>query len=196
MHPQLDSTGTNTSKTPSKRNPFQADEDIKLRELVALYGDNNWMTIANQMPGRTVRQCRERYQNNLSSDVKNEKWSKAEEELLKRMVYQFGPRWKYFEEFFPGRTSYNIRNKWNCILRKWKNYSSYNTKDTIYRNIIHETGIPSMNNSLSVNDIEANASNYPEPDIEEYFFQDSFPINVEDEWNYFDEITFENSVSY
>ena len=53
-----------------------------------------------------------------------------------------------------------------------------------------------MNNSITVDHIEANDINYPEPDIEEYFFQDSFSMNVEDEWNYFDEITFENSVSY
>ena len=46
------------------------------------------------------------------------------DELLKIKFYEFGPKWKLLEKFFPGRTSYNIRNRWNCIVRLWNIYSS------------------------------------------------------------------------
>lgn len=38
-----------------------AQEDDKLRDLVAQYGPNNWTIISNFLPGRVNKQCRERY---------------------------------------------------------------------------------------------------------------------------------------
>lgn len=112
----------------SKRMPFKAEEDEKLRELVEKYGDTNWKLISSYMPNRSVRQCRERWNNNLNSNVLKDKWSPQEDELLKRKFYEFGPKWKLLENFFPGRTSYNIRNRWSCIVRLWNIYSSSNLK--------------------------------------------------------------------
>ena len=49
-----------------KRIKFSHDEDQKLIKLVESYGQKNWGLIANEMPGRSQRQCRERWLNNLS----------------------------------------------------------------------------------------------------------------------------------
>ena len=76
------------------------------------------------MPNRSVRQCRERWNNNLSSNILKDKWSSKEDELLKQKYFEFGPKWKLLEKFFPGRTSYNIRNRWSCIVRLWNIYSN------------------------------------------------------------------------
>ncbi|KAK8870710.1 hypothetical protein M9Y10_008597 [Tritrichomonas musculus] len=110
---------------PSKRMPFKPEEDQKLRELVEKYGDSNWNLISSFMPNRSVRQCRERWNNNLSSNILKDKWSPKEDELLKQKYYEFGPKWKLLEKFFPGRTSYNIRNRWACIVRLWNLYSRH-----------------------------------------------------------------------
>ncbi|OHT17038.1 Myb-like DNA-binding domain containing protein [Tritrichomonas foetus] len=111
-----------------KRMPFKPNEDARLRELVEKYGDMNWAFVASQMPNRSVRQCRERWQNNLAAGVSKKKWTKEEDELLNAKYSEFGPRWKFFESFFPGRTSYNIRNRWQCKVRLWNIYSSQNIK--------------------------------------------------------------------
>lgn len=114
-----------TSKTgASKRMPFKAEEDEKLRELVKKYGDKNWQLISTFMPNRSVRQCRERWNYNLASNVIKDKWSAEEDDLLIQKYKIFGPKWKILEKFFKGRTSYNIRNRWLCIVRLWNIYSN------------------------------------------------------------------------
>lgn len=99
------------------RLPFKPFEDELLKKLVEEFGDKDWSLIASHMEGRTVRQCRERWQNNLSSTVIKSKWTKEEDKTLKIKYSEFGPKWKLLEEFFPGRTSYNIRNRWNGLIR-------------------------------------------------------------------------------
>lgn len=99
-----------------KRNHFSKSEDNMLRELVKKYG-NDWITISKSMPNRSVRQVREHWQNNLSANIEKRKWTKEEDNLLKKKVFEIGSKWKQMEEFFPGRTSYNIRNRWTCIKR-------------------------------------------------------------------------------
>lgn len=100
-----------------RRNHFKKEEDEMLTNLVEKYGENNWSQIASEMPGRNIRQCRERWQNNLQGKILKNKWTKEEETLLKQKVNEVGTKWKMLENYFPGRTSYNIRNKWTCISR-------------------------------------------------------------------------------
>lgn len=112
---------SNTNQVQKKiRLPFKQEEDDLLRKLVEEYGDKDWALIASHINGRTVRQCRERWQNNLSSSVVKTKWTKDEDRLLKLKYQEFFPKWKLLEEFFPGRTSYNIRNRWNGLTRTKK----------------------------------------------------------------------------
>lgn len=37
------------------------EEDTKMKELVKIHGLKKWCTIAESLPGRTGKQCRERY---------------------------------------------------------------------------------------------------------------------------------------
>lgn len=37
------------------------EEDAKMKELVKIHGLKKWCTIAESLPGRTGKQCRERY---------------------------------------------------------------------------------------------------------------------------------------
>ncbi|MDR2812948.1 MAG: SANT/Myb domain-containing protein [Puniceicoccales bacterium] len=47
--------------TASKpKNQFTSEEDVQLRNLVNLYGANDWRQIAFFMSGRNARQCRDR----------------------------------------------------------------------------------------------------------------------------------------
>ena len=83
-----------------KRNPFTQEEDEMLIKLVGCYGTqqrNDWRTIASQMKGRTVRQCRERYQLFLNSNIKKcVKWTKEEDTLLLSEYEKIGPHCKKY----------------------------------------------------------------------------------------------------
>ncbi|OHT03548.1 Myb-like DNA-binding domain containing protein [Tritrichomonas foetus] len=104
------------------RTPFTLEEDQMIQQLVNIYGDHNWATVAANIPNRTVRQCRERWQLFLNSGVKKGKWTKEEDEILRKKYAEHGSQWKYLENFFEGRTSYNIRNRWISLEKKDRKY--------------------------------------------------------------------------
>jgi hypothetical protein len=102
---------------PRKRNLFRAKEDSLLRELVAAFGVDDWEIVAGSMPGRTCRQCRERWFNYLSPSVKSGPWTNEEVSLLISKVNELGLRWKSLEVYFPGRTDINIRNRYRQLQK-------------------------------------------------------------------------------
>jgi hypothetical protein len=52
------------------KGPWLAEEDALLRELVKEVGAKKWSVIAESIPGRAGKQCRERWLNHLDSAVK------------------------------------------------------------------------------------------------------------------------------
>jgi hypothetical protein len=97
---------------------FTHDEDVLLTDLVARYGDGDWAAVAEQMPGRNVRQCRERWFNYLSPSVTNGPWSSEDDARLLEKTREFGSRWKSLTQFFPGRTDINIKNHYITLTRR------------------------------------------------------------------------------
>jgi hypothetical protein len=55
--------------------PWSASEDQQLTELVGQYGGKHWARIASLLPGRTGKQCRERWCNNLDPSLKKGAWT-------------------------------------------------------------------------------------------------------------------------
>lgn len=42
------------------KGPWTEEEDLKVIELVQMYGPQKWTFVANHLPGRIGKQCRER----------------------------------------------------------------------------------------------------------------------------------------
>lgn len=123
---KLDTVSQDKISQAKKRTriPFTKEEDERLIALVNMFGikdKNNWYFIANNIIGRSPRQCRERYQLFLSDQIrKKAKWTKEEDELLISKYKLYGPHWKKMEQFFEGRTSYNIKNRFISLNRRFK----------------------------------------------------------------------------
>ena len=96
-------------------NRFKPEEDQRLIQLVRELGQQNWIRVSNKMPGRTSRQCKDRYLKYLSPEANNTPWSVEEEVLLKQLVNQYGPRWTFLAYFFKGRPDTQIKNKWKTF---------------------------------------------------------------------------------
>ena len=76
-----------------------------------------WIAVAEQIPGRSARQCRDRWANYLSPNNKNGPWSQAEDEILAAKQREYGSQWSLICKFFNGRSENNVKNRWYTHLK-------------------------------------------------------------------------------
>ncbi|OHS98154.1 Myb-like DNA-binding domain containing protein [Tritrichomonas foetus] len=103
---------------PHPKIKFTKDEDERLRSIVTQLGEQDWDTIADHMPGRNQRQCRERWLNYLSPNVNREPWSAEEDALLIEKHNELGSRWVRIAKYFVGRSDTSVKNRWMVLQRK------------------------------------------------------------------------------
>jgi hypothetical protein len=94
------------------RKPFQPEEDALLLQILHTYEFLNWDVVAQQFNGRTARQCRERWMNYLSPNVRTGEWTREEDERLVALVNEHGRSWSMLSRFFDGRSDNDIKNRW------------------------------------------------------------------------------------
>ncbi|MDR0633190.1 MAG: hypothetical protein LBF84_03575 [Holosporales bacterium] len=75
------------------KNKFTPEEDMLLRELVEQYGINNWRAVANGIPGRNGKQCRERWYLKLDPQVTHTEWTPEEDSRLLELQRLHGNQW-------------------------------------------------------------------------------------------------------
>jgi hypothetical protein len=99
---------------------FTVEEDEQLRAAVEDCGVGNWRGIASRLPGRTVRQVRDRWQSYLSEEVRSEAWSGEEDERLLSLYGEHGGKWVKISQCLPGRTDVMVKNRYNQLARRMK----------------------------------------------------------------------------
>jgi len=86
------------------------EEDTLLTYLVSL-GFKNWGKLASHMPGRTSKQCRERWCHHLDPNVKKTEYTDEEDKKILSLHQQLGNRWSAIAKQLPGRTENSIRSR-------------------------------------------------------------------------------------
>ena len=107
-------------KRGTEKQKFTANEDLMLQKIVKEEGTENWNKIAAKIPGRTPRQCRERWKNYLNPALSSEPWKSEEDELLLQKYEEFGSHWKSIRTFLPHRSTNNIKNRLFLLKRQSK----------------------------------------------------------------------------
>jgi hypothetical protein len=106
----------------SKAGPFRKvkwsdAEDRLLLANVAQHGNVNWSVIASGMPGRSGKQCRERWINWLDPKLNQENWTPEEDEILLYKQKECGNCWAKIARFLPGRSANGSKNRWRWIAK-------------------------------------------------------------------------------
>jgi hypothetical protein len=97
---------------------FTPDEDALLRSLVERFGTVDWNLIAERIPGRNPRQCKERWMNYLTPDLNGSGWTREEDWLLITKQRELGSKWVRIAKFFPNRTDAMVKNRFNRLKRR------------------------------------------------------------------------------
>mgnify|MGYP006149127219 CR=1 FL=1 len=101
--------------TPTKKrkvrvvNKWTVEEDTQMLQLVHTHGTKSWGIVASLLTGRSGKQCRERFHNQLDTNIKKCPWTKEEEELLMHLHRQYGNRWAQISQHIEGRTDNSIK---------------------------------------------------------------------------------------
>jgi hypothetical protein len=94
-------------------------EDAQLRDLVKLHGEHSWTKIAESLPGRVGKQCRDRWTNHLSPQLDKNKWTPELDAVLFDAVERMGKQWAEISRtVLPGRSDLSIKNRYYSTERK------------------------------------------------------------------------------
>ena len=87
-----------------------------MRRVIEL-GPNQWDQLARNVSGRSGKQCRERWHNQLNPLLKLGAWC-AEEDWVLFLSQRTNPnQWAEFAKVLIGRSDNAIKNYWNQSLR-------------------------------------------------------------------------------
>jgi hypothetical protein len=97
---------------------FTPQEDTILTEAVNMQGCSDWGLVAGWLPGRTARQCRERWTNYVSPVLMHGAWTESEDATLLEKYAELGPRWHVIKNDLKGRSKNAIRNRYFALHRQ------------------------------------------------------------------------------
>ena len=120
----------------TRKAKWSKEEDHQLRKAVNCHGTKSWKLIAGFVPGRSGKQCRERWLGQLCSTLNKSEWSQKEDSILISSQKTHGNKWAVIQHHLPGRSTISIKNRWNWLLRHGdiaraaeKKYSSSGCED-------------------------------------------------------------------
>mmetsp|Transcript_1891 Transcript_1891/g.2165 ORF Transcript_1891/g.2165 Transcript_1891/m.2165 type:complete len:507 (+) Transcript_1891:213-1733(+) len=80
----------------------------------------NWGQICKSIKGRTAKQCRERWVNNLDPDIRKGQWTPEEDQKIMELHAHFPKKWAMISKNLPGRTENSVKIRYKTLARAAK----------------------------------------------------------------------------
>jgi hypothetical protein len=97
------------------------EEDALLLTIVKkMQMPMKWSIVALSLPGRTGKQCRERYVNHLNPRLKVTDWNALEDAMIFHLYNSIGSHWAKMSKVIPGRTDNGIKNRFHNLRRQFE----------------------------------------------------------------------------
>tara|TARA_B100000459_G_scaffold147498_1_gene117987 strand:+ start:829 stop:2034 length:1206 start_codon:yes stop_codon:yes gene_type:complete len=96
---------------PHTTGSWSNQEDECLLHAVEIHGTRYWKKIAEHVPGRNGKQCRERYVNQLDPNLNKDKFTDVEDAIILREYNKIGPRWSVIARLLSNRSENDIKNR-------------------------------------------------------------------------------------
>jgi len=99
-----------------KKTRWNPQEDQILADVVSKHGSKNWGFIANFIPGRTGKQCRERWITQHDPTYKRDSFTAEEDSIIIHYQKICGNKWAIITKFLKGRSTTSIKNRWKYLV--------------------------------------------------------------------------------
>ncbi|KAK2408476.1 transcription factor MYB1 [Trifolium repens] len=115
-----------------KKGAWSHEEDELLKACINEYGEGKWHLIPKRTGlNRCRKSCRLRWLNYLSPNIKRERFSEDEVDMILRLHNLLGNRWSLIAGRLPGRTANDVKNYWTAHLAKKVVSEKENPKETM-----------------------------------------------------------------
>jgi len=122
-------TGSGETKRKSGPKTWTKEEDAILLNMVqSMRMPMKWSVVAQSMPERTGKQCRERYVNHLNPRLKMADWSPNEDATIFHLYNTNGSQWAKMAKMIPGRTDNGIKNRFHNLRRQLEREDEHRMK--------------------------------------------------------------------
>lgn len=99
------------------KGPWTIKEDARLKQFVKQYG-KRWSLVAEKLPGRIGKQCRERWLNHLDPKINRAPWTPEEDRILLSKQKALGNRWSEIAKLLPGRPENSVKNRFTSLSQR------------------------------------------------------------------------------
>lgn len=97
------------------KGPWTYEEDELLKSLIKEYGEGSWSQIASKLPGRSGKQCRDHYTNQIDPSLNKLPFTLEEDKLLIKLQKEYNSQWSIIKKHMNNRSELSLKNRFKKL---------------------------------------------------------------------------------